>query len=417
MSVKIAMIGCGKLGSPCGEVMSEKFNVVGYDITPTNCSFKMVGSICEAIKGCSFIFIAVPTPHHKKYGGEAPTHQLPPRDFDYTAIKSVIEEINRVVKQEQIVVLISTVLPGTIRREIAPLLPNATLLYNPYLIAMGTVKEDMVNPECLIIGTDTGEKTREVKKLISLYKKIINCDVPVNIGTWEEAESIKIFYNTFISLKISFVNMIQDVAEYVGNINVDVVTNALKNATQRIVSTKYMTAGLGDGGACHPRDNIALRFLSQKANLGYNIFQDITKYRDIQAKNLAKYIKKVANDVQLPVLIHGVSYKPNVHYTNGSYSLLIASYLKQFDVTFSIVDKNIPEYNDVTVHNKVVVFLSHPIKTEKELLCIIPYGSVIIDPWRSFNSSNYKVIHYGNTRNTINNKMRMLYQTNRLSKR
>jgi len=263
---------------------------------------------------------------------------------------------------------------------------------------MGTVKKDMVNPECLIIGTDTGEKTREAKKLISFYRKIINNTAPINLGTWEEAESIKIFYNTFISLKISFVNMIQDVAEYVGNMNVDVVTDALKSATQRIVSTRYLTAGMGDGGACHPRDNIALRFLSQKANLGYNVFQDITKYRDMQAKNLAKYIKKVADSKQLPVLIHGVSYKPNVHYTNGSYSLLIISYLKQFGVNVSIVDKSISEYSDYVTQDKVIIFLSHPIKTEKDLSCTLPSGSIIIDPWRSFNSYKYEVIQYGNTR-------------------
>ena len=403
------MIGCGKLGGPCGEVMSTVCDVVGYDIVSTEQTFRVVNTIKEAVKDCNFIFIAVPTPHHKKYGGETPTHKLKPKDFNYAIVKNTVREVNKYVLPGQIVVLISTVLPGTIRREIAPLLTNATLLYNPYLIAMGTVKEDMVNPECLIIGTDTGEKTREAKKLISFYRKIINNTAPVNLGTWEEAESIKIFYNTFISLKISFVNMIQDVAEYVGNINVDVVTDALKNATQRIVSTRYLTAGMGDGGACHPRDNIALRFLSQKANLGYNIFQDITKYRDIQAKNIAKRIKDIAESAKLSVLIHGISYKPDVPYTNGSYSLLIASYLKQFGIKITIIDNNIPDYRDITVQNKVVVFLSHPIKLEKELLCALPYGSIIIDPWRSFNSSNYTVIHYGNTRKSTSNKMGMLY--------
>ncbi len=398
MKTRVAIIGCGKLGGPCGEVMNTVYDVVGYDIATTEQTFKVVDSIKEAVKDRDFIFIAVPTPHDKQYGGEAPTHKLRPKDFNYTIVKDTVKEINKHVLPSQIVVLISTVLPGTIRREISPLLTNTTLIYNPYLIAMGTVKKDMVNPECLIIGTDTGEKTREAKKLISFYRKIINNTAPINLGTWEEAESIKIFYNTFISLKISFVNMIQDVAEYVGNMNVDVVTDALKSATQRIVSTRYLTAGMGDGGACHPRDNIALRFLSQKANLGYNVFQDITKYRDMQAKNLAKYIKKVADSKQLPVLIHGVSYKPNVHYTNGSYSLLIISYLKQFGVNVSIVDKSISEYSDYVTQDKVIIFLSHPIKTEKDLSCTLPSGSIIIDPWRSFNSYKYEVIQYGNTR-------------------
>jgi UDPglucose 6-dehydrogenase len=398
MKLKVAIIGCGKLGAPCGEVMSTVCDVVGYDVAPTIQTFKTTASIKEAIKDRNFIFVAVPTPHHKKYGGETPAYQLQPKDFDYTIVKNVIKEINSHVTQRQIVVLISTVLPGTIRKEIAPLLTNATLLYNPYLIAIGTVKEDMVNPECIIIGTRAGNKTREAKKLISLYKKIVANAAPINLGTWEEAESIKIFYNTFISLKISFVNMIQDIASYVGNMNVDVVTNALKGATQRIVSAKYMTPGMGDGGACHPRDNIALRYLSHKADIGYNMFHDITKYRDMQAKNLAKFIKKTANSVQLPVLIHGVSYKPDVPYTNGSYSLLIASYLSKLGISPFFIDKNIAEYTDIPTCSDVVMFLSHPAKTVKDLYYVPSYGSVIIDPWRCFCSAKHKIIHYGNTR-------------------
>ena len=63
--------------------------------------------------------------------------------------------------------------------------------------------------------------------------------------------------------------MIQDVAERQGNINVDVVTGALCQAGTRIINSSYMTAGMGDGGACHPRDNIALRFLAKKFCLLY----------------------------------------------------------------------------------------------------------------------------------------------------
>ena len=73
------------------------------------------------------------------------------------------------------------------------------------------------------------------------------------IGTWDECECIKVFYNTFISAKIGLVNMIQDVAVKQGNINVDVVTTALANSTMRIMGPQYMTAGMGDGGACHPK--------------------------------------------------------------------------------------------------------------------------------------------------------------------
>ena len=83
------------------------------------------------------------------------------------------------------------------------------------------------------------------------------------IGTLDEAECIKVFYNTFISAKIGLTNMIQDVAEKNGNINCDVVANALAKSTQRIMGEMYMKPGMGDGGPCHPRDNIPLSCLVQ----------------------------------------------------------------------------------------------------------------------------------------------------------
>ena len=73
--------------------------------------------------------------------------------------------------------------------------------------------------------------------------------------------------------------MIGDVAQKMHHINSDAVTNALKHA-DRIVSTRYMTAGNGDGGPCHPRDNIALSWLAQRLNLGYDLFDAIMAASD-----------------------------------------------------------------------------------------------------------------------------------------
>ena len=81
---------------------------------------------------------------------------LEPKDFDYTILKKVLTEVNKYASSHQQVVLISTVLPGTIREQLLPLVPKCTFIYNPYLIAMGTVKEDFRNPEMIMIGTENG---------------------------------------------------------------------------------------------------------------------------------------------------------------------------------------------------------------------------------------------------------------------
>ena len=232
--MKVAMIGVGKLGQDCAEVMNELYDVVGYDVEPRNPTFPMRDSIREAVNDRDIIFIAAPTPHDPVYGGETPTSHLPNKDFDYTIVSDILDEVNKHVNLNQLVVLISTVLPGTIRNLLRPKITNARFIYNPYLIAMGTVKYDMVNPEMLIIGTEDGSITGDASELIEFYKPLMKNDPRIEVGTWDEAEAIKIFYNTFISTKVALVNMIQDVAEKNGNMDVDIITGALARSTYRI---------------------------------------------------------------------------------------------------------------------------------------------------------------------------------------
>jgi len=303
----------------------------------------------------------------------------------------------------QMIVLISTVLPGTVRRELEPLVTNTRFVYNPYLIAMGSVAWDFVNPEMVMIGTEDGSETGDAQELVDFYRTVIKNDPRYEIGTWDECECIKVFYNTFISTKIGLANMIQDVAMKQGNINVDVVTQALAKSTKRIMGPQYMTAGMGDGGACHPRDNIALRYMAQELDLGYDIFDAIMNAREKQAQNLAEFLVATAQEHNLPILIHGVAYKPDVPYKDGSYSLLIAYYCEQLGHYPILVD---PHTHPQRGPFKAVALLAHNANITykymneqmQALYCYLEKGSVIVDPWRQYEDDRYKVIHYGNTR-------------------
>jgi len=385
--MKVGFIGIGKLGRDASEVMSDAgHEVFGYDTHERlGLNFEMKTTIKEVCFEREIIFIAVPTPHDPLYDGKYPTSHLEPKDFDYSIVKEVLTDVNNHTNRTQLVVLISTVLPGTIRKEFIDLCTNFRFIYNPYLIAMGTVKEDMVNPEMVIIGTEDGTFTGDANLLIDFYKTFVNPEARFEVGTWDEAEAIKIFYNTFISTKIALVNMIQDVSEKKGNINTDVVTGALERSTKRIVSPYYMKAGMGDGGGCHPRDNIALRTLSNE--LGYDIFDTIMKAREKQAENLADKLVTLSEKFQLPIVILGKSYKPNVDYTEGSTSILTGYYLQKKGVDFEF-DSN----------PKIAVYLlAH---RGKFYDFPFPKGSVVLDVWREFKSEdeNVRIIQYGNTR-------------------
>ena len=404
--MEVGFIGVGKLGMACAETMASKHNVTGYDIYPVKSDkIKIATQLEDAVLGKDLVFIAVQTPHDPSYGGAEPITHLKNKDFDYTVVNEVLRQVNAVATPDQLVVLISTVLPGTTRRELKNNITNARFIYNPYLIAMGSVEWDMVNPEMVIIGTEDGSETGDAKLLTNFYNTLMENDPRYVVGTWDEAECIKVFYNTFISAKIGIVNMIQDVAVKQGNINVDVVTKALADSTMRIMGPKYMTAGMGDAGPCHPRDNIALRYLAENLDLGYDMFDTIMKAREIQAKNMARYIYD--NRGGLPVYIHGKAYKPGVAYLEGSYSLLIGYYLNQMGIVPEYIDPLTEERNPVSVrgcillaHNQQITYGYAGVDSEQKLYCEFEDGSIVIDPWRKFATpKNIKVIHYGNTRN------------------
>jgi len=403
---KVGFIGCGKLGMACAETMANQHDVTGYDIYPVKSDkIKIAAQLSDAVVGKDLVFIAVQTPHDPVYGGEQPIAHLPNKDFDYTVVNDVLRQVNAVATPQQLVVLISTVLPGTTRRELKTNITNARFIYNPYLIAMGSVEWDMVNPEMVIIGTEDGSETGDARLLADFYSTIMENNPRYVVGTWDEAECIKVFYNTFISAKIGLVNMIQDVAVKQGNINVDVVTDALARSTMRIMGPKYMTAGMGDAGPCHPRDNIALRYLAEELDLGYDIFNTIMKAREQQARNMARFIYDHCEG--LPVFIHGKAYKPGVAYLEGSYSLLVGYYLQQMGITPTYIDPLTEESNPAVVkgcillaHNKQVTYGYAGVNSTQELYCEIEPYSIIIDPWRTYTNPNtyIKVIHYGNTR-------------------
>ena len=183
--------------------------------------------------------------------------------------------------------------------------------------------------------------------------------------------------------------MIQDVAEKNGNMNADVVAGALARSTQRIMGPAYMKPGMGDGGGCHPRDNIALRYMAEKLDLGYDLFDAIMLAREVQAKNLSTRLVIESQKEDLPIVILGKAFKPDVDYIDGSSSILTGKYCERFGSKFEVI-------YDPKEPIKAVYLLAHMGKFHDY---DFPEGSVVVDPWREYKTDkNIKVVHYGNTR-------------------
>ena len=402
--MNIGFIGLGKLGLPCAlAVESRGHSVVGYDpseqvkniidtkklqyqeiwaqeyLDKTNIEIK---SIEEVVKHSEIIFVPIQTPHGEKFEG---TTRIPNEreDFDYTYLKKGIKDLSDEIEkqgEDKIVIVISTVLPGTIRREIKPLLGEHTkLCYNPFFIAMGTTMRDFLKPEIVLFGVEDKDASEKAKQF---YRTLHH--QPFYETTIENAELIKVIYNTFIGTKLAFVNTIMEMCHKLPNTNVDDVTNALKMCDERIISDKYLSGGMGDGGGCHPRDNIALSWLSDELDMNFNWFDNIMKQREKQTEWFADVIEQYYDGMGINIL--GISFKPETNITTGSPSILLKNILEERGHGVFMWDPYIDEsweeikhkYDDEDEPQIYFIGTKHPEFVD------FPYedGSIIIDPWR-----------------------------------
>ena len=276
----------------------------------------------ELAEWADLIFVAVQTPHQPEFEGT--TRLTDERaDFDYKHLYVAVESVQ---DAECPIVVISTVLPGTVERFFGD--GKDRLLYNPFFIAMGTTIPDFRDPEFVLVGTDGAHPG----PLREFYASIH--DRPVFVTTIKTAELTKVAYNTFIGLKIAFANTMMELCEKTGA-DVDDLVDALSMADRRLMSPAYLRGGMGDGGGCHPRDNIALSWLAREHNLSYDLFDALMVCRERQTEWLAQLIQDEQNltSEYRPVEILGKAYKPETNLTVGSPATLLSNMLTERGVS------------------------------------------------------------------------------------
>ncbi len=332
--MKIGWVGLGKLGLPIARELAKSHDVLGCDIE--NRDFPQ-GSYREVVRHSEIVFVAVQTPHDPEYGG----HTFAPyerKDFDYIYLLQAVEGLAHEAKEQKkpiVLVVVSTVLPGTYKDKISRVTNRwIRYVYNPFFIAMGSVVEDFLNPEFVLLGAEPPASVPY--GLADLYMKLHK--KPIFTTDVTTAELIKVAYNTYISMKIVFANTMMEISHKLGA-DVDDVSRALGMATDRITSERYLRGGMGDGGACHPRDNIAMSWLAERLDLSFDPFTEVTFAREDQTQFLADLIVKELKDTDLPLVLLGKSYKPEVEMTDGSPALLLAEILDSREIQFEHREK------------------------------------------------------------------------------
>lgn len=391
--MKIGFVGCGKLGLLVAlSIESRGHDVRGYDPNPAVAGYLKNRSIPfkeehseellaatkmemvtlkELCDWADILFLAPQTPHGPQYEGTTP---IPSEreDFDYTYLKQCVADVNALLPKKKTCVVISTVLPGTIDREVKPLLgPNFRLVYEPLFIAMGTVYDDFLNAEFVLVGVDDPAAADELE---AFYKTIH--DKPIFRTDIKTAEGIKVFYNTFITTKTVLANLYGEMAHKLG-MNVDDIFKAITLSTDRLLSPKYLQAGMGDGGGCHPRDNIALSYVARRENLSFDFFDSLMTAREKHTEWLAsmvEYFARNQNGKHEGIVILGKAFKPETNIETGSPAILLSNILKQRGVEHEITE------DDAVSGIPKVYFIGT--KHKKYQAYRFPAGSIVIDPFR-----------------------------------
>ncbi len=329
MDMVYSVVGLGKLGaSLAAAIASRGFEVIGVDINrqcvdfinasrapikETNLNETIVAnrerlratmSYNEAVLNSDVTFVVVPTPSDER------------GVFSLKYAASAFREIGRALSEKREyhnVVLSSTVLPGATRYGLLPFLEQESgktcgrdfgLCYNPEFVALGSVIQDLLNPDFTLIGEFDEDSGSQLEACLT---KIMKNNPPCRRMSLENAELTKIAVNTFVTTKITFANMLADLCERIPGGNVDVVSDTL-GLDQRI-GKKYLTGALGYGGPCFPRDNVALSFFARTLGLQAGLAETTDSANRAFSKKVVERLRKIVRS-GTTVAVLGLAYKP-----------------------------------------------------------------------------------------------------------
>lgn len=249
----IAIMGTGMVGGSLDRYFKTRDIAAGLYDPPKGMNDPSV------LDGADIVFVAVPTPYYEDTG------------FDRSYIDAALQKLNG----EKIVVIKSTVMPGT-TAKLQEEYPHLRLMYNPEFLTEVTADQDMCFPDRQILGTTPRSFTAagEILALLPLapYEKVMPST---------EAEMVKYFGNTWFALKVAFANQFFDVCQKMG-VDYDVIKEGAA-ADKRIGRTHLdvMHKGYrGYGGKCLPKDTRTLIQLAKKHGLDFSLLEHAESYNN-----------------------------------------------------------------------------------------------------------------------------------------
>lgn len=354
----IFCVGLGKLGLIFSFILAEKgFKIYGHDIDESiknrinknikddepklndlikknKKKFFFINDYKSAVDTTQSCFIILPTPSKKN------------NEFDNSYIFDCLNKMGKFLKDKKkyLINITSTVNPGSCKNFITFLEKNFQLkhgrefiiTYNPHLIALGSIYNDVMNSDLVILGSDIKEGHQYLTNLYKkIYSKNINKLKKLNLT---EAEVSKIAINSYITMKISFSNLISSISDKEDNLDTSIILNTI--GFDKRIGHKYLSLGAMFAGPCFPRDNLNFaKFLSKK-KLDSNLPKVIDKINDQQFDRYINIYKKNKRYLKgnPKIGICGLSYKDNTPLTTRSPGEKLVNYFKNKSQIFIFDD-------------------------------------------------------------------------------
>lgn len=430
--MNISVIGLGKLGLCTAACFaSTGHQVYGYDLndffrnelkahrnpidetglsellTSAWVNLHIVDSYDIAVQASDVTLIIVPTP------------SLPDGRFTNEFLVRVLEDLAPSIKAKNsfhVVDVVSTVMPGSCDNIFKPLMEKATgkvcgrdfgLVYNPEFIALGSVIRNFLNPDMVLIGTSdhrSGEIIRDI------YASTCKTQPAMAVMSLINAEITKISLNCYVTMKISYANGLAAICEKVPGADVDTITAAI-GADSR-VGSKYLKGGLGFGGPCFPRDNLAFQSFAEEfggeALLGKAVVAVNNSIPERISQRIAAHCTPPAK-----VALLGLSYKADTHIIEESHSIMLAKLLTNAGYQVSLHDPRaldavrtmmgdyvtyVPDpYECLSGASAIALLTDWPEYRELDwnrVASLVPANSVIIDSWRIALNENLSAFTY-----------------------
>ena len=322
--MKISVIGTGYVGLVtgvcfadlgndvvCADINEEKIKKLKNGISPiyepgidellkkNKCRLSYTTNVGNAIKGSDIIFIAVGTP------------PLPDGSADMSAVWNVARDIAKHLNKYKIIVNKSTMPVGSgnkIEKLIKRYLDKNVdfdVVSNPEFLREGSAIYDFMNPDRIVIGGNSDKAISSLKEIYSpLNAPILEVDV-------ETAELIKYASNSFLAMKISFINEISELCEKVGA-DVELVANGI--GLDKRIGKKFLKPGLGFGGSCFPKDTIALVRKAEELGVNLSLIKNAITVNEKQKRKFIDLVRETVGVIDGEKIgVWGLSFKPNTN--------------------------------------------------------------------------------------------------------